>query len=423
MYRRTFLLSTLGTALASSMRAAPKSLGTLAYVEADGLTVRDLPDGEPRKVLGTAVEFPRLSPSGKWILYTQNDKAYVVSIDGKIVRLIGDAAKWSPAADELWARNEDVDTLQLFSPRNDWSVPLATIRGGDHGVLSHDGSEMIYSRYLSGGVDDMLQSTALTRVSLKGGAELNVVTSGDGDWTPCLWTRDGKSLVYWAQDEFSVSEGSDGNKLFIVPVSGGKGGELGVFTLLASDYVALSPTRNELAVTDGEGRYEWIDKRLATVDLDTLAVRYLTPENLAAFSPVWSPDGNRIAYSAGPVPKSKDESDDMLAGLDGGKSLNALFAKRRIWIIDRAAAQSPRLLTSTEGYHDEQPLWSADGQYILFMRSDQSFNDIESMTSDNQSLWLAGQDGANPVQVTGTLYRDRDSGGPEFRRAAFDWLR
>ena len=78
MRRRTFLVGTLGAAFAASVRAA-KSLGTIAYVEYDGLTARTLPDGQPRKVLDAPVSFPRFSPSGKWILYRHNDVSYVVS--------------------------------------------------------------------------------------------------------------------------------------------------------------------------------------------------------------------------------------------------------------------------------------------------------------------------------------------------------
>jgi hypothetical protein len=419
MHRRAFLAATLGAAVGRSLRAAP-SLGTIAYVEYDGLTVRTLPDGEPRKVLRAPVRRPRFSPSGKWIHYEQNETSFVVSIDGGTVRKVGDVAEWSPVADELWA--EDSDGLQLFSPRNVWSAPLATIAGATLGVFHPDGSEMVYTsvEQTSGG-DELCMVTNLCRVALKDGARPSILATTGGDWTVCLWTRDGKSIVYWAQDDFSASEASDGNQLFVMPASGEKARALGVVTLLDHDLVALSPNRLELAVTAGEGRYEWINKRLAVVALETASVRYLTSEDTVGFSPVWSPDGNRIAYCAGPQPLK--EADVEFGGDEGNKQVNAMLAKRRIWIRDRAGAQAARLLTSDDRYHDREPLWSADGSHILFTRSDSPLNDIESLSSDRQTLWLAGQDGSNPIQVTGELYIDSDIGGPDERRAAFDWLR
>ncbi len=423
MRRRSFLVGAFGIVAANPLRAV-KSLGTIAYVEFGGLTVRTLPDGEPRKVLDFAVSSPRFSPSGKWILYTQNDNAYVVTIDGKKVQRVGDAAVWAPGGDELWARNDATDSLEQFSAGDDFSSPTASIAKGVLGVFSPSGAEMIYADTdQTGAGDELRMVTNLYRVPLKDGAKPAILETTEGDWTPHIWTRDGKSLVHWRQDEFSASEASDGDKLFVMPAAGGKGRDLGVVTLLDHDFVSLSPARDELAVTAGGGRYQWYNKRLAVVDLETSAVRYLTTDNLVAFSPAWSPDGNKIAYSAGPAPKPGEE-DDLMGGDDEGeKRLNALFAMRRIWIADRTGAPPPRPLTNDDRYHDEEPLWSADGAHVLFTRGDGAYKDIEEMSSDNQALWLVAADGATPVKVTGTLYVDPDAGGPEMRRAAFDWLR
>ena len=264
-------------------------------------------------------------------------------------------------------------------------------------------------------------ATNLCRVALKDGARPSILATTGGDWGPCLWTRDGKSIVFWGQDDFSASEASDGNQLYLMPASGGIPQALGVMTLIENDLVALSPSRNELAITAGQGRYEWVNKRLAVVDLDTAGVHYLMDKNTVGFSPAWSPDGARIAYSAGPAPA--DEAEIEIGDEAATKRVEGLLAQRRLWVTDRLGSRPARAITSGEGFHDESPQWSADGGHILFARSSSPFRDIETLASDSQSLWLVGLDGGKPTQVTGELYIDPDVGGPGERRAAFDWLR
>jgi hypothetical protein len=95
MRRRTFLFVTAG-AVAGSLRpggfaqdgtraqAAPGPLGTVAFTQRDGLWIRHLPDGPPKRLVsGTKIASPRFSPSGQWITCLQDDALHVVSIDGR----------------------------------------------------------------------------------------------------------------------------------------------------------------------------------------------------------------------------------------------------------------------------------------------------------------------------------------------------
>lgn len=112
MRRRAFLCSagSAGLSLALSARAAEGSLGTIAFIQRDGLWVRSLPDGEPeRLVAATALASPRFSPSGKWIAYLQAGVLYVVSADGaRRMRLaVAPGARWFPSRDELLVASLD----------------------------------------------------------------------------------------------------------------------------------------------------------------------------------------------------------------------------------------------------------------------------------------------------------------------------
>jgi len=390
MRRRAFLIGagSAGLSLALSARAAEGSLGTIAFIQRDGLWIRSLPNGKPaRLVAATALASPRFSPSGQWIAYLQADVLHVVSADGasRIRLAVTPGARWFPSRDELLVAS--TAGLQVFTPANGWSKASRTIQHATLPVVfSPQGNEIVYGD----AVGSVQRRTGrLCRLALdQPQSEPKVLISKDSGLFPCVWSGDGKQVLFWEDSDFSASLMADGLELFSVPADGGSPRSMGVSMLVHNDMLSLSPDGTRLAVTAGIGRYEWAQKRIAVIDLNTSALSLLTDDRTAAVCPSWSPGGDRIAFAAAPSPATA-------ATVGGGEPARRLLEERRIWITTVSGTSTPKQLTDDALYRDEEPMWSADATHILFARIDRD---------SNQTLWLMDAENPRPIQVAGPLY-------------------
>lgn len=382
MNRRAFLMATGAAALSPWKTKAQPPLGTLAWVEdvaGGSLWVRELPDGPPSKIASASgLHSPRFYPSGQWISYQDGeDKQSIVRRDGQ------------------------TGTAELLRPE---------------GVFAADGRHYVFSRVVPDrdGVSPRAGQLCLASLATQDREPEVLVTNDGGEMQPYAWTRDGKSIIYWSADDFSASLWSDGVPLKIVSVETGAVRDLGVSTLAHEDMLDLAPasTGNKLAITDGDGRETWAGKQVAVIDLDTGAVRYFFPKDVASMCPSWSPNGSRIACAAAPD----------AGNIGGGEEAHVYLQQRKIWLLDVAGSNPPKQITSDALYRDEEPMWSADGSHILFGRMDYE---------GHKSLWLMEPSGANAVQVCRLQvpddFGDQDSwfgyyGYIDWRRG-FDWRR
>ena len=375
MRRRSFLFGAAWTAW-----AAAEPLGTIAYVLHDGLYVRELPNGTPyRLVSGARIASPRFSPSGKWIAYFQAGDLHVVYMDGGSDVYLGKAGcQWSPARDDLLVGGPA--GLNVFTAESRWHGEARKIAGASLPVVfSPDGKEIVYGEARTGRLCRLALPTPDGKPEVLNSAHL-------AGRIPCAWSRNGEYIVFWEDPDFSASLMADGLELFRIRAAGGPAQSLGISTLVRPDMLSLLPEQDKLAVSTGGGRNEWEEKRIAAIDLETAAISYLTPNSMAAVTPAWSPSGAAIAYSAAPGPGAG-------SSVGGGEQARRLLAGRRIWVGDVK-------LTGDSRYRDEEPVWSADGQHILFCR----------MAHDNtKTLWLMRADGTDAVQLAGPLAGVDDS--------------
>jgi len=125
--------------------------------------------------------------------------------------------------------------------------------------------------------------------------------------------------------------------------------------------------------------------RLFVMKADGTDLRAIDTNGDAALYPVWSPDGERIAFAA----KRNGNTD--------------------IWIMQADGAQ-PRQLTANEA-NDTYPTWSPDGKRLAFT----------SDRSGNSDIWIMDDDGGGLFQVTDDSANDTNPAwSPDGRFIAFD---
>jgi hypothetical protein len=373
-------------------------------VERDGLSLRAVPDGPfIRLATGSRVHSPRFSPSGQWIAFHDGDGLYVSGAGGRPpIPLPAGECVWLPAEDVLAVVTENA--LLFFAARNGWRLPSLIRKGAGFQVFNSDATQFVDADAVRKGAGPYGEPSreGRLRCGVYAGAarESRLLTSKYlFDLIPFAWTRDSESILYWDDPGFSASLMADGLNLFAIAASGGKPRPTGVATLVHRDLLTLAPRSNRLAVTAGSGRETWEGKRIAILDLDGMALRYLTDESASALAPAWSPDGRRIAFAQAPA------------------AARANLGLRKIWVADAAGSDPPRQVTRDERYRDELPQWSPRGTHVLFCRLD---------GGGRGTRWLMGGGDRNASRISWPLRLEDGPAGYwgyiDWHRA-FDWFR
>lgn len=397
-------LATQVATLAVSTSTPAPSLGKLAYVQGGDIWVKTLPDGKPlRLTTDGRNSTPRWSPSGRWIAFRKGEygQVWVMHADGSDARSLqtppNAAFAWSPVADRLIYA--DGDRLKVANA--DGTDPATLVAGPSvtpptppplkentvgRTAWSADGTWIAYEWYEKE-PEGPLTYQGLWKVAANGGKPIELYRSGapqKGEAILAGWSLDGQRILFWQGDVLSASMLADGVAFYSLPAGGGEPIKLVDTALVHDDFLASAPQGDSLAVTAGSYRATWTNKRVAVIKADGDELTWLTDESAAAFSPTWSPDGVHVGYAAMP-----DQGD-----LVGGEDARLGMMKRHIWVAEAEGRPQPQQLTSDPAYRDERPLWSADGNYLLFARMD---------VQDRASLWLISTGGGDPHRVVDEL--------------------
>ena len=304
---------------------APAAVRSPAHAAAHAAARRPIAPADVYRL--RSVSDPRISPDGEWVAYT------VGAVDS--------------------AKDRNYSHVWMTSWDGKHTIQATTSNGSESSPRwSPDGA---YLSFLSsrGGADGS-QLWLMSRL----GGEAEMISRVKGGISEYAWSPDGKRLVFVVTDPDSAAGDSAGPPKPIV-----------IDRYLFKD--------------DGSGYLTERRDHLYLFDLASRKLEQLTSGPYDDESPVWSPDGRRIAFVSA-------------RGSDPDRSGNT-----DIFVIDAKPGASPEQLTTFHGPDDGDLSWSPDGKMIAYIQGSEPKYSAYNM----RHLAVVPADGGTPRVLSEELDR------------------
>jgi len=344
-------MRTLTRSVARSITPAAALAAVIAFALAATLAAQTAAPAAPAKRAVTlddmakikTVGDPQRSPDGKWVAYV------VGSID----------VEKDKRDSDLWMVSWDgAQTVRLTSGPENETSPRWSPDGRYLAFLASRGTE-----------DEKKKGSQVWLLDRLGG-EAQKLTEIDGGVSDYSWSPDSKKLVFAKSDKDPADEPEkmEGWKRKTAP------------PIVIDRYHFKQ---------DREGYLKRYYTHVYVYDIASKKTEQITNGQFEDASPVWSPDGTKIAFVStrvGPDPDRHQNSD--------------------IYVVDANAGAEPRAVTTSTASDGGRPAWSPDGQWIAYLQGDET----KYLAYEISKLAIVPASGGPAKVLTAAL--DRPVSGP-----------